>query len=398
MSTLHGDPIDPSLRQYCETAKQKQLFDALTKHNGNRTRAAKEANTQANSLCRFVKRLTSRAAKQGYSPSHHMIHTVPDGYMVKGVSTYYNAEGQPTAQWVKSSADAERQRELMQEAYDAMASTLPKEKAIKLVAKQTDDNLLNCYVITDYHLQMLAWGEETRGEDWDIKIAEDLLARWFETAIRQSPKAQTAVLAQLGDFLHTDGFDAVTPASRNQLDADTRFQKSVRIAIRVLRRVVNMLLETHPKVHIIMAEGNHDPASSVWLREWFHEIYADNKRISVDLSPDPYYCFEHGKTSLFFHHGHKRKVANVDDVFVSKFREVFGRTKFSYGHMGHLHHRDVKETNLMVVEQHRTLAAHDAYASRGGWISGREAQCITYSKEYGEVGRIVISPDMAKST
>jgi hypothetical protein len=64
--------------------------------------------------------------------------------------------------------------------------------------------------------------------------------------------------------------------------------------------------------------------------------------------------------------------------------------------MGHLHHVDIKETNLMIIEQHRTLAAPDAYASRGGWMSGRDAQVITYHKEYGQVGRIIISPDMVK--
>jgi len=46
------------------------------------------------------------------------------------------------------------------------------------------------------------------------------------------------------------------------------------------------------------------------------------------------------------------------------------------------------------LEQHRTLAAHDQYASSGGWITGREAQAITYHKEYGEVGRVVVTPEM----
>jgi hypothetical protein len=146
-----------------------------------------------------------------------------------------------------------------------------------------------------------------------------------------------------------------------------------------------------------MAEGNHDPASSIWLREWLHAMYEDEKRVTVDLSPDPYYCYEHGQTSLFFHHGHRRKPTNIDTVFAAKFREVFGRTKHSYGHMGHLHHRDVKESNLMVVEQHRTLAASDAYASRGGWMSKREAQVITYDRTHGEVGRVVINPEMVQA-
>ena len=52
---------------------------------------------------------------------------------------------------------------------------------------------MNCYVITDYHLGALSWGEET-GADWDLKIAEDTLVAWFSRAIEQSPAAETALL------------------------------------------------------------------------------------------------------------------------------------------------------------------------------------------------------------
>lgn len=74
---------------------------------------------------------------------------------------------------------------------------------------------------------------------------------------------------------------------------------------------------------------------------------------------------------------------------------IDGRTKPG-AHLGHLHHVDVKENNLMIVEQHRTLAPADAYAARGGWLTGRDAKVITYHKQFGEVGRITISPDMLK--
>lgn len=85
---------------------------------------------------------------------------------------------------------------------------------------------------------------------------------------------------------------------------------------------------------------------------------------------------------------------DVDRVFSAKFRDVFGRTKHSYGHLGHLHSNALEETQLMIVERHRTLAAPDAYASKGGWVSGRDAKVITYSKRFGEVSRITINPEM----
>ena len=383
------------IAQYAITPVQVKRMQAWVSESSY-TKAAIKSGTDVGTLGRTIRACKKRAAQ--FERAEHTGTSQPDGYAIKGTSSLVdyreNPEGETILQWVKTDRDRERQLELMREAITAMCDDIPRLPAIKS-PKMTNSNLLNLYVITDYHFGMLSWAEET-GEDWDVSIAENLLIRWFEAAIASSPDAETGVLCNLGDLVHIDGLESITPTGHNLLDSDTRFAKIVRVVIRCIRRVVDMLLHKHRKLHIIMAEGNHDLASSVWLREMFAAMYERDKRITIDTSPDPYYCIEHGQTSLFFHHGHKRKPASVDDVFVAKFREVFGRTKFSYAHMGHMHHVWQKETNLMIVEQHRTLAAKDAYASRGGWLSGREASCITYHKDYGQTGRVTITPDMVK--
>ncbi len=48
----------------------------------------------------------------------------------------------------------------------------------------------------------------------------------------------------------------------------------------------------------------------------------------------------------------------------------------------------------MILEQHATLSAKDAYAVRGGYSSKRSAVVITYHLEHGEVGRNTINPNM----
>lgn len=338
----------------------------------------------------------ARLARQGWSPEHDMTKSVPDGFRLKGTSTLYDEDGKAKLQWVKTTIDQERQAEIMKEAIKGMADEIPKALPVPFTGGPLDGDLLNCYVITDFHLGALSWKPET-GADWNMDIAERTLVEWFRMAIAQSPNAETALLAQISDLLHWDGFDAVTPASKHLLDADTRFPKLVRVAIRVLRQIVGMLLAKHQKLHIIMADANHDPVSQVWLREWLSVLYEDEPRVTVDTSPSPYNAYEFGSVAVFTHHGHKRKVTNVSEVFAAKFREMFGRTKYAYVHMGHLHSVDMKENNLMIVEQHRTLAAPDAYAARGGWISGRDAKVITYHKSYGEVGRITVSYDMIKT-
>jgi hypothetical protein len=252
------------------------------------------------------------------------------------------------------------------------------------------------YVLTDFHLGMLSWGEES-GADWDLKIAETLATRWFEYAIKAAPRASQGILAQLGDFLHYDSMESLTPKSRHILDADSRPQKMVRVGIRLLRRVIEMMLTRHDSVHVLMAEGNHDPMASIWLREAFKVLYENEPRVTIETRPDPYYAFVWGSTLLLFHHGHLRKPTTVDAVFARKFREEYGQAKKVYAHMGHMHHLKAIESSLMEIEQHPTLAAQDAYASRGGWLAERVAKAMTYHKEFGEVGRIGITPDMVRA-
>jgi hypothetical protein len=129
-----------------------------------------------------------------------------------------------------------------------------------------------------------------------------------------------------------------------------------------------------------MAQGNHDPASSVWLQEMFSVLYSHNKRVNIVVSPKPYYAIEHGDVMLGFHHGHKTKPTDLPEVFMGEFREMYGRTKQTYIHCGHLHSVKVIETNSAVIEQHRTVAARDAYASHNGYKSGRSMNVVTYHK------------------
>jgi hypothetical protein len=312
---------------------------------------------------------------------------------ITGKSTLKDSDGKIVMEWTKTNLTKERQLESARLAIEAMQEDIKPVSHIKFNG-ETSGNLCNQYTITDFHLGMMAWSEES-GADWDMKIAEELLIKWFERAIQISPNSSQAIFAQIGDFLHWDGLDAVTPMNKHLLDADTRFSKLVRTSIRVIRQVVSMLLDKHEKVHIIMAEGNHDPASSVWLREMFDFYYSQEDRVTVDTSPDIYYHYNWGKVSLYYHHGHKRRGLVLQNAFISKFKEFYGNSKFNYGHSGHFH-AEKTDSGLMVIEQHPTLAAKDAYASRGGYHSNRNAKVITYHKEFGEVGRLTISPEMIK--
>lgn len=320
----------------------------------------------------------------------------PEGLVLKGASVL-SRDGREVVRWDKYSLDETQRQEAWQAFIDGLRDDIPTCGPVA-GPDHSDANLLTTYNVTDYHLSMLSWAEET-GSDWDIKIAEDLLIKWFRYAIDRAPPSKYALFAQMGDFLHYDSMDTVTPAHRNVLDADSRPQKVVRVAIRVMRAIVKMILEKHEQLKVIICDANHDPMSSIWQREFWAMHYEELglDRVTVDTSADTYYAHEFGKVSLFYHHGHKRTIKDIDHVFAAKFREMFGRTEFSYGNTGHLHSYKAEESTLMTLEQHPTLAPEDAYASRAGWMHKRNAKVLTFHKDFGEVYRSIITPAMVYS-
>jgi len=388
------DRVDPELFKWT-TGKQAEKLQAIIDH-GSLAAAAKALGVDSSRVSKVLSRVKHKAATSGYSPEHDMTRTVPEGYVVRGVSTYYNEDGKPQGQWVKSTLDQQQRDQLMREAFEAMAEDLPKVKPSS-APKVAVSDLCNLYVMTDCHVGMLAWHKES-GEDWDLKIAERVLVGCFEQMVLSSPKASVGVVAQLGDWLHSDGILPVTPTSHNILDQDGRFSKIVQASVRILRHLVDFALKRHDKVVVLMAEGNHDISSSIWLRTMFKALYEKEPRVDVIDSEMPYYVYQHGKTMIAFHHGHLKKNDHLPLLFAAQFAKVWGDTEKRYCHSGHRHHVEEKEHSGMTVVQHPTLAARDAYASRGGWIAERQVSAITYHKRYGQVAKITITPDMLENT
>jgi hypothetical protein len=296
---------------------------------------------------------------------------------------------------VKSSADENKREEIMRAAVSALMEDTPRAEPVQFSGNSVHD-LCNVYTLTDCHVGMRAWGKET-GADWDLEIAERVLTGAFAHMVKSSPRADTAVVAQLGDFLHFDSLVAETPSSRHALDADSRYSKVVRIAVRTLRATVDEALQHHRRVTLLIAEGNHDMAGAVWLRQMFQLLYEREPRVEVIDSELPYYCIRHGQTMIGWHHGHLRKMEQLPGLFAAQFPRDWGMTTKRYIHTGHLHHVHEKEHSGVTVMQHPTLAARDAWAARGGWVSERQVTAVTYSAKWGEVARNTVTPQMLEA-
>lgn len=315
-----------------------------------------------------------------------MTRSVPDGYLVKGVSTYYNKDGKPSGQWVKSAIDHDQQYELIKSAITAMASEVSGLAPQIQIPPETKQDLLAVYPIGDPHIGLHCWGKET-GDDFDLKEAERLTLGAIDRLVSVAPPAQYAVLIPLGDIFHADDQTNQTPAHKNQLDVDSRYQKIVEIGIRMFRHAILRLMQKHEFVTVRFVKGNHDPHSVMALAYAISAYFDNDQRITVDLTPKEYWFYRFGKNLIGATHGDKCKQDALMGVMAVDRAQDWGETAYRYFYLGHVHHASMKEYPGMTVETFRTLAAADAYAVGRGYRAGRDMRCIVLHKEYGEIER-----------
>jgi hypothetical protein len=375
------------LRQFA-TPRQLEYLDAIEQHGGQR-KACKALGLNRSTMQEAIYRLKKAAARKGYSPEHDMTKTVPDGFMVRGVSTYYDQEGKPRGQWVKSTADMDRQAELMKEAARAFVEEMPR---IDAPASPLDwqSDVIPWIQIGDAHLGMLAHAAEV-GENFDLKIAERELCTAIGMLIDELPNCERLVVNDLGDFTHYENFAGTTEASGHALDYDSRFPKMIRVYSRVMRYIVDKALSKARHVDVIVNQGNHSRTNDIWMAELLRVCYGHTDRVHVLNNESVFIAYRMGNTLVMTHHSDKCKPQRLAHVMTTDFRKDYGETEFHYVDIGHVHHGMVmKEHPGIFVESFNHLAAADKWAHDNGYRNRKSITIVLRSREFGEVGRRVL--------
>ena len=380
-----------ALLAYCETDKQRQV--CTMRMNGLSARdVALEVGITERNVMGICQRLKAKAAKQGYAPSHDMTHTVPDGFTVKGVSTYYNDEGQPVGQWVKSSADKEA---LFEQALEAFKEGLVEDVAGKAIPIESpkhekDKDLIACQVLGDHHLGMLAWPPETGAPAWDLNIACATLFNAVDTLAHASSHAGTGCLINLGDFFHANSLKGTT-GNDTPLDVDGRAGRIINRAGKLYKRVVTRMLESHDEVWIINVRGNHDPDAALWLNEMLKMYYENEPRVKVFDNYNKFIHFTWGENLVVMHHGDRINTQRVYESVTRNLAKEWGETKHRFAWMGHIHHKQAQEMGGMLLEHWNALPSQDAWHAGSGYGSSRSMSSVLLHKTLGEYSRFKVS-------
>lgn len=317
---------------------------------------------------------------------------LPDPKKIVKRSTLYDQEGRVTQQWISEKPEDGDRESLWRAFAQGLAGDMPRVTPQEQPAP-TNGDLCACYIISDHHLGMYSWKQET-GADYDIPIAERLLSDAVTRLVDAAPQCDTAVMAVLGDWLHYDSNEAVTPAHKNLLDADGRAQKMVEAGAKALRGAIQKIRAKHRKVVLIFEPGNHDPFSTMFYRMMFAMFYENEPGVKVDTAPGHFHYFEFGVNLVGTHHGHLAKMDRLPPIMANDQSEAWGRTKHRTWWTGHVHHDQIKEFPGCTVESFGILAAPDAYAASHGYRAKRAMKSIILHREHGEVARHTVNPGM----
>lgn len=377
------------------TVRQLEYIDAIIKHGSN-MKAAKAMGLYRRTVDLGMNRLRAAAAIRGHSPAHDMTRTVPDGFLVKGVSTYYDKDGKPSGQWVKSAIDRDRSIEIVKEFVEHLATEARGMCPPIAAPNHPDSDLLAVIPMGDPHFGMYAWAKEC-GDDFDLKTAEELTCKAIDRLVMASPPADTGLLINLGDFFHADNSNNQTPASGHALDVDTRYPLVMQVGLRALVYCIKRMLERYKNVKFWMMPGNHDPHSSFAIALCVSAFFENEPRVEVDLNPSLYKYMKFGSVLIGAHHGHGARASELPGVMATDRAKDWGNTDFRYWYCGHIHHKFVdKEHPGVMVETFRTLAARDAWHSGKGYRAGRDMNLIIHHKKYGEIQRTRCDVSMLK--
>jgi hypothetical protein len=381
---MTGTRLDAGLKDYASKA-QSQAIDAVNEHGSLRA-AARALGVNYSTVHGLIMAVQRNASIRGYSPAHDMTRPVPETHVAKGVSTYYDADGNVRGQWVKSSLDEGKLEEARRAVVDALSEEVRGLAPLTDAPKITQSDLLAIYPFGDPHFGMYAWAKET-GEAFDLDEAERLTFGAIDTLVSTAPHAEVAVILPLGDVFHANDQSNQTPAHKHQLDVDSRYPKVLQAGIRAFRRAIMRALERHQKVIVRIEPGNHDPEAKWALAFALAAYFESEPRVEVDLTPGKFWFYRFGKVLIGSTHGDTVKHDKLLGVMACDRASDWGETKHRYFYTGHVHSSNVTEFPGLVCESFRTLAAKDAYAAGHGYRAGRDMRLIVHHREHGEVAR-----------
>ena len=330
------------------------------------------------------------------APHRDLVHQTAPGFDAKRISTAYKADGSVGLQWVIQ----EKEKTSLQERLDIMIEGVKEDldgfKRKSSTPVEVSDDYLAMYMIGDHHFGMLADSEsKVDDDDWDIKIATEILIDATDRLANRVGNASTGVLLNVGDFFHADSsFNTTTKGT--PVDVDTRIGKTFKLAGRLFNILIDKMLQTHQKVVVVNVRGNHDYDMACHLSSCLELLYSKEPRVEIVQNYSKFISYQWHNNLFVFHHGDRIKHEQILQTVIKNLDDEWAESKNRYCHLGHIHHHTAREVGSMHFEHWGSLTATDQWHSDSGYGAERSMTAVVYHKDNGEDSRVKIKVEVEK--
>jgi len=382
--------VDPRiLKEFAESDRQHEIIDAVISE-GSASKAAKVLGINRRSVDKTVTRLEGKAASKGVAPHRDLTHQTAAGFETKRVSTAYKEDGSVALQWHIQEPQKQSLKERLGLMIDGIKDDLSGFKTAVKAPEKVNSDYLAMYVLGDHHFGMLA-DSETKfdDEDWDVKIASQVLLDSTERLANRVGDAEVGVLLNVGDFFHADSSKNETTAG-TRVDVDTRIGKTFKLGGRLFQILIDKMLKTHKRVIVINVRGNHDSDMACHLSSCLELLYDKEPRVEVLPNYSKFIHLQWHNNLFVFHHGDRIKHEQILQTVIKNLDNEWSQSKNRYCHLGHIHHHTAREVGSMHFEHFGSLTSTDQWHSDSGYGAERSMTAIVYHKDSGEDSRVKI--------
>jgi hypothetical protein len=236
--------------------------------------------------------------------------------------------------------------------------------------------------IMDLHLGKLAWGEETRGRDYNAEVAQRMFWDALEDLVGKASGFKPAkfLLVVGNDFYNTDILGRTTTAGTVQ-DEMLRSFDSFAKGRSLIVKAIKWLRERAP-VQVVVVSGNHDTQRTYYLGEVLNAFFHNTAGVTIDNGPSQRKYVAWRNNLIGFTHGCHEKHQSLPMLVANEQPAAWATAQYKAWHLGHYHSKSCKifypyaEHQSVLVKVVPSLCPPDAWHASMGYSSKLAAEAF----------------------
>ena len=238
-------------------------------------------------------------------------------------------------------------------------------------------DLLNFIPLYDVHLGQ-------RVGSFGTAQAVSRLVYGFRDVIDRAPPAATIIILNGGDFSESNDNSALTPASKHPLAVDMEYTALIDIVVDVTIDLIEYALARADRVIYQALRANHDPATTIAIRQALRQRYRDNPRLEMPDGQDVFTYAWEGNFLVGIHGDQKNsKPESLALAIAARYAAAWGNATRREMWRGHNHKEVTVNVAGMRIHQVNPICPPGRYANENLFTGESDIQCITYRKGGG---------------